>query len=597
MNSQNFKWRIITMKKKLVSLLCATTMIVSALVGCGTQDVVKEETKNSSVAESKTESSAAESTEAVESEYPEYLNLDSAYPIIKDEYEGTIKLTAIIRKQAATGEWENLWLSKYLKDKYNVELEVEYVDGAALAERKSLMLNSGELPDLMLDMKFTTGELLKYGQDEGLFLACDEYMNETLTPNILKSWSERVEAACTTPDGHVYSLPYLVDDVDINPGNLKRMSINTKLLKQLNLEIPRTLDDFVDVLYKLKAADPTGVGSENFYPMGGGMDMVGVGWFILNALGYNNNDNYGFKPAVRDGEAVIPVYDMDVYQEYLKLLNQFYNDGIINPNYFTIERTEVDAQAIEGKTALYAENLSVISAPELEAWESCYPLTSDWQTEPETYWPNTITVGGYVISADTEYPELCMRIADMYFNNETDMNSALYFGVEAGTEYNYEGYSGWKFDEATQNHPKELPEGYSDWNYTLEFLAGYMPKVGTYNLRESRAKMVAEFGYDMQIEPIYDLNNPSHIFNATALERVAPYVADTYPEIYYISDEVNSELSALETVIQPYVKEQVALFITGKRPLSETGAFVEELKGMGMDRVLEIYTDIYNEIK
>lgn len=33
-------------------------------------------------------------------DYPEYLNLDSAYPVIKDEYAGTIKLKVAIATTA-----------------------------------------------------------------------------------------------------------------------------------------------------------------------------------------------------------------------------------------------------------------------------------------------------------------------------------------------------------------------------------------------------------------------------------------------------------------------------------------------------------------
>ena len=54
-------------------------------------------------------------------------------------------------------------------------------------------------------------------------------------------------------------------------------------------------------------------------------------------------------------------------------------------------------------------------------------------------------------------------------------------------------------------------------------------------------------------------------------------------------------ITALETVINPYAQEQVALFITGQRSLDEVDKFVEELKSMGMDELLEIYKSAYNK--
>ena len=43
-----------------------------------------------------------------------------------------------------------------------------------------------------------------------------------------------------------------------------------------------------------------------------------------------------------------------------------------------------------------------------------------------------------------------------------------------------------------------------------------------------------------------------------------------------------------------YAKEQVALFITGRRSLDETDAFVEELKAMGIEEYLQIHADAYD---
>ena len=60
-----------------------------------------------------------------------------------------------------------------------------------------------------------------------------------------------------------------------------------------------------------------------------------------------------------------------------------------------------------------------------------------------------------------------------------------------------------------------------------------------------------------------------------------------------VEEETADEMNELLTVITPYVEEQVALFITGRRPLSETGDFVKELEELGIDDLLDIYKEIY----
>lgn len=527
-------------------------------------------------------------------EYPEYLNMESTYPIIKEGYEDSIKLRVAVGIHGDTGDWDTLWIKRYLKDKYNIELEMEYVDGSAIQEKKTLYINSGDMPDIMLRMNFSTSELVKYGQEEGVLLKCEEYINETLTPGIWSYWTtDDVVKASTAPDGHVYSLPNIQDDVDLSPANLVRMFINKAWLDSNGYEMPRTLDEFVNVLYAYKEANP------DSFPLGGGMHTLPAAFYILNAFGYIDGRNeYGMGPCIRDGEAVIPVYDMDVYQEYLKLMNQFYQDGIIDSSYFTIENTEVFANVNEGKNLTFAEAPYTTGMANWNEWEACYPLTSEWQPEPETYHPNRIEVGQFVISADTKYPELCMRFADIWYNNITDSSKAIYDGTGEGSEYDYGDYvmtipkedgSGYVFNSA------KYEEGMNDWVYHLKYLVGFMPKWGDWQTRLStKVYLEKYFGItDYPAKPNYDLSNQDHYWRQSNLNNVLPYIAQSFPSVYYVDDEVSQRIIDLTTVIEPYVKEQTALFITGQRPLTETGAFAEELKSMGIEELLSIYQDIY----
>ena len=596
------------MKKKKAGRILALAMAFSMLLAgaCGQAPAeIPEETAETAQQSGESTESAAETQQetqsggeaAAVSEYPDYLNLENTYPVIKEDAE-PIKLKVAMTMQDASGEWDDLWLSKYLKEKYNIELEMEYLYYSTLPERKSLMLNSGDLPDIMINWQFTTDELVKYGQEEGLLLACDEYMNETLTPGLTHYWTDEVRKACTTPDGHVYSLPNLKDGSEENVGSLSRLFINKAWLDELGLEMPRTLDEFVDAMYAIKEADPAGVGSENLYPLGGGMTTENTTWYLLNALGYNTASttvNASATPCIRDGEVVIPVYDMDVYQEYLKLMNQFYQDGIINSNFFTIETTEVNAQMNAGQTAVYNNAPFVSGITTWSDWAACYPLTSDWQEEPEAADSPTVTVGGVAISADTEYPELCMRFLDIFYNNEPD-SCRQFWGGPGDPQYDY-GFVTVKWDEEAQEmrmDATQFPEGYAEWDYMVELMAGNTMDFGAGGLRESIVKRAADNGHEMAPHQEYDVTIPDHHWRASMAENVVPYVKATFPTIYYVDAETSQRLTDLLTVIQPYVEEQTALFISGGRPLSETADFVEELEGMGMEELLTIYKDIYS---
>lgn len=584
------KGKQVMKKKRLYAALLATVMVLTA---CGSEPVVKE----SQPEQTETSTTISSSEETVESQYPEYLNLEGPYPIVKDEYADDITLSAVIVMQDNAGDWEDLWINKYFQGKYNVNLDVEYLTYSNMDERTSLMLNSGELPDIMINLGITNAEIMKYGVSEGLFLQLDQYMDETLTPNILTYFEGKAAQDCTAPDGHVYTLPNMSEPQ--YSWNVKRLFINNKWLADLNLELPKTLDDFVDVMYKIKEADPAGVGSENLYPFGGG-DKEGTGnaWYILNALGYldsktTNGDGYGVTPHLRDGEVVIPVYDMDVYQEYLKIMNQFYTDEIINPTFFTIEETEMNAQMVEGKTAMYHTAPYLSGITNQEDWVSVYPLTSAWQTEPEIGAYSYATPGNFLVSADTEYPELCLRFADLFYNNVTDYANAIQ-GSTCEPEHYY-GMVHAHWDEEKNNTQINLPEGIaSNWQYQVEYKIGNVWSFGAATTFEATEKMAEGFGHPEYVKEDNGQNKGNNIWANSVFTNMKPYAdADGFPLNYYATEETINRILELETVIQPYATEQIALFITGRRPLSETEDFIKELEGLGIEDLLNIYKEVY----
>lgn len=573
-------------KVRFIALLLAVIMILTA---CGTPatdqtDPNPDETQGSNV-----------QTPDV-SEYPEYLNLDSAWPIIKDEYAGTIKLKVMIGQGANVEAWEDTWICQYLKGKYNVEFEVESVNPEAMAERKTLAFNSGDLPDIMINMGLSTTELYKYGVEEGLLLQMDQYINEDLTPDILRymdSDNTQIRGNVTAPDGHIYTMPWVYSIEDA--GIFQKIFINKGWLDQLDLEMPRTLEEFTAAMYAMKEADHAGVGSENVYPLGQGMD--GNVYYLLNAFGYNTTDGYGAGPAIRDGEVVIPAYDVDVYKEYITLLNQYYKDGIVAPNFFTLENTENIGKLVGGQTGVYNIPVYAVGIESWADWYACYPLTSDYQEEASWPTPNVVNVGNFAVSADTEYPELCMMIANLTFNNSTDYNQALWLGTPQ-EEYAYGFPQRYVTENAVLDWP-ELPNGMDSWTWLTTTFVGFQPAWGTIELPESGEKLKELYeglppAEDPTVERAIELNNGDMHYRATTAENVMPYAGESFPVIYYVDSETQDAINEYYTVIVPYIKEQVALFIVGDRPIEEIDKFASELEAMNIGEYIEIFQNIYS---
>ena len=118
------------------------------------------------------------------------------------------------------------------------------------------------------------------------------------------------------------------------------------------------------MLYKFKELHPEGV------PLGSGAKNADNDPrnYILNAFGYlwpgEYSNQIGIQPAVREGKTVIPAYD-DTFVEFLKLMNQYYTDGLMSADFFTIDQTTAYAQLAEDAVGTYA-GLAYLALPEKE---------------------------------------------------------------------------------------------------------------------------------------------------------------------------------------------------------------------------------------
>lgn len=517
-----------------------------------------------------------------EATYPEYLNLEGVEPVIKDEFKGDVVVDVMMVQDSTASPWDDVWQSWYLYERYGIKFDVESVISSALAEKKSLMFASGDMPSMMWNIGLSTAEIYKYGQQEQLLYPLDTIIDPVLTPHIYEYMQrEDVKKAVTTPDGHVYTLPKLNQTDD--EGSFWRVFMNAELVREMGYELPKTLDEFNEILYAFKALD------ENNVPIGNGMGGNNTN-YILNAFGYTSKYGmgYGDKPAMRNGEVVIPAYDAETFVEYVKLMNQYYNDGIINSNFFTMENTEAIAQLNAGQNIFYWEPVYVTGYPDWNKWEAPFPLTSEWNETAQWPKPNFVNVGNFALSAfcDLETAQTCLRIADLFFASES-RETWVGAGESSGWMNGYTSY------EINANGVQDidttkLPEGMDSWTYMMQELSGIYVQFGAIDDTPAIAGWYERLGGTYPGKQ-FDLTNADQHYRWSVWNNMYPYGVDTVTSIYYQSEEANNTMVDLQTLIEPYIREQFALFVTGARPIEEYSDFVAELEGMGIQDLLEIY--------
>ena len=517
--------------------------------------------------------------------------------------DGDVTVSVItLRNDVSGADVEGIWFWKWISQATGINFEVEQVLNSALNERKNLLFASGDLPDLIYGFGLSTIDLVKYGQTEGMLMDLKPYITPEIMPNACQ-WMEEYPdafAQATTPDGAIYSLPWLYG-IKYIWGESSRFFYNEAVMKEIGIEeVPQTLDGFVDLLYAVKEAYP------DTYPLGGGYSVTSPIFYFLNALGFlGNADNNGLGITLREGEAVLPVGD-PLYKEILTLFRQFYEDGIISPDFFTLDSTQLNAAVMNEEVFAYVgPPFTVNSDYEFwSRWNSVYPLTSEYNSTQQWLRYNPVSVGNVCISATSEHAELLCRVFDFLYS---DVGTIMFwYGPMNGTEDTLGMTEGWAIDENNGVYWPECNDG------TYENFMYYAYQVGcgvsgggagnhTYSLGQNGIPadlgmynvMRYLWGNETIAEDGYDPKSPSEGFRLQMQKTISPYEVNGFPGIVYYDEDTSYRMNELSVMLKDRMDAEVAQFIVGERDLEEFDSFVEELEALGLREYEEYFQDAY----
>ena len=503
---------------------------------------------------------------------PDYLNTDGEFPIVKGDQ---ITLSVAVQPNALDNI-DKLWFWEYCRQVMNINFDVTAFTGDVRDEKINLMFASDTLPDMILGCNFSVSELVRYGQVEGQLLALNDYLTEEYTPAILSVFGEHPEyrGIVTAMDGKVYSLPCINPYLNIL-GIMPGVFINTTVLAETEMEMPTTLDEFYQLLKKMKELYPDSI------PLGGGKNANQPNEIIWSALGVTATS--ATDPGFRKGEVTVFCGD-PLYGEYLKFMNKLYAEGLIDHDFYTIDSTMVNGELADGKIFVHQGAVYNALPNSWNEWEAMEPLTSEFNDTKIWSAASLAKPGAAVISSRTEYPELCMRFLDFFFTNKGGIYA--WTGPMVDSEDTLGMVCGWYGNEQVPD--VENGKYSSAWEYVVYEVSPFNPnRPGTKAGEVERIKF-----QDPDGEFNWDLTNPDNFYRASKQVHEFPYIVDVYPTIYF-DDETQQRISELKLVIDDYVNTESAKFITGVKPLDELDAYFAQLKSIGYDEYLAYYTDAY----
>jgi len=253
-----------------------------------------------------------------------------------------ITLTIGVPSAANVTEWENnaytLWLEE--QSGYNIDIVNFNVDSSEWKTQLITMAAGGEdLPDIFVDANAMPREF----KDDGYLVDLAPYFKDEnnedaqeylamLKRNLEPAMFDRVMGEAYDGEGRWFGFPM----VAANDTIYEMLYINKVWLDKLGLEMPKTWDDFVNVLTAFKDQDPNGNGIADEIPMMGAAGFARSNtpnWIINNFTHYHMS--HTVQPGA-DGKLEF-VYLRDGFREGLKAGRDLYDRGLLSDLTWTIK--------------------------------------------------------------------------------------------------------------------------------------------------------------------------------------------------------------------------------------------------------------------
>lgn len=411
------------MKKKVISMLLAFTMVASILAGCGGKDTgAAADTGTDTNSESS--SSGEESSDA--------------------QTDGPVEVTDFTMFITMPGSEINSdnEIAQMIADKWGVKIKETWLTGQTAAEATGTLIASGEYPDFV-----DTDDMSQLVDAEAL-IPLDDYIDQY--PEFRDTWFTKEEwDKFRQPDGHIYWInPFgnTMGESTTTTHNDEAFWIQVRVLEWAGYPDIQTLDEYFKVLEDYMAANPTMEdGTQNI-----AYTILCEDWryFCLeNAgqflAGYPNDGS------VLVDKETLTIGDYNTSEDtkkYLQKLNEEYNKGFVDPESFTQTYDEYIAKLSTGRVLgmvdqwwdfAYTVN-DVFKQQGLDAKGCNYvPLGLTTEAGMENRWhtfDDTVNqASGVAISVDCKDPDKAFKfLVDCAMDQE--LHDLRYWGVE-GVDY------------------------------------------------------------------------------------------------------------------------------------------------------------------
>jgi putative aldouronate transport system substrate-binding protein len=343
-------------------------------------------------------------------------------------------------------------------------------------------------------------------------------------------------------------------------------------LDKLGLKVPATIDEWYTVLKAFKDRDPNGNGQRDEVPYAT-RDVLGNPMAFGSAFGLPvGNTEWWYDKSGK----VFYMYTSPQYREYLRTMNQWYKEGLLDQelqrgesNFESLIATNVGGSfsATSNYTALYN---GIVAGGGVSGVNHVFadPPRSPDGSNPVIIKRDPIW-NHYGITKDCKDPDLAMKWINYVWGSDEGV-TLVEWGIE-GVSYQVVNGKKQYTDFILKN-----PNGLDPYNA--------LRSLGSSNTILGRTPA----------EPYLALNigDPGISFG----EKMLPYRVEPFPAIM-LSEENQSIVDRIQPDISTYSNETRLKFLIGEIPLTEWDNYVRTINSMGLAEIQKVRQWQYDRSK
>lgn len=475
--------------------------------------------------------------------------------------------------------------TRFLEEELNVDYVLAYQGSSQDIEQKnSLAIASGDIPDVMVVDKTQLTQLVEADLIEDM----TEAFNNTVSDDLRGAYEDTGDYGLeqATYDGKLMAIP------NINPGadGINLLWIREDWLDQLNLDVPETLDDLIEVAKAFKEQDPNQSGKDDTVGLLGSQSIVNIGnsLFGFDTI-FSYFDAYPEMWIENDNGEVVYGSIQPETKEALGKLREMYELGVIEQE-FGVKKTEDSEELVINGTS------GMLLYP---WWAPFSVLRSQLEQDPKAEWM-ALTVP---------------KNAEGTMNTHMTAPSSSYLVVRKGFErpevivetLNYQ------FDiDQVQGDGYGFYEGEEDMGFNWAHMP-FSLLLSRYDDKEVKAAQVKEviegngspddlMGEPKQVYEDYLVNqeNPKKDLSAWARANAFLQGADIIntTDVNKVQGVFYGQTETMEkrwANLQTMEDEAFLQIILGSEPLDYFDEFVSKWKSQGGDTITEEVSEIVNE--